>query len=272
MTDELRYDPTFPPGGNFILSEIRGHVGVLTLNRPERHNAFNDEMGDAYARTMESLIADDSVRCIVLLANGKSFSTGRDTGVLGHRAQGESDFAFVRRWQEMRLAHAEAAKPIVAAVRGYVMGGGFETALSADMRIAASDAVFSMPEINYGLLPDTGGSQFLTLLIGAARAKYLVLSGRHIDASTALAWGLVEFVVPPEELDAEAISLATELASKPPMALAMGKQMVDQYARAAVRGGMQQELLAQTALFKTEDYAEAKAARRENRTPNYTGR
>jgi enoyl-CoA hydratase/carnithine racemase len=247
-------------------------VGVLTLNRPERHNAVDDAMGEAYARAMDELIADDGVRCILVRAEGKSFCSGRDVAVLGRRERDESDFAFVRRHQEARLRQLEAPKPIVAAVRGYALGGGMEMALAADIRLCSTDAQFGLPEILYGILPDTGGTQTLTALVGGARAKYLVMTGRRIDARTALAWGVVDFVVEPEALDAEALALAKDIAAKPPIALAMAKQLIDQQDGDRIRNGIRSELLAQTALFRTDDYTEARAAQRDGRTPKYKGR
>ena len=145
-------------------------------------------------------------------------------------------------------------------------------ALAADIRVSSTDLKMALPEINYGLLPDTGGTQYLTNLIGPSRTKYLVMSGARIDAETALAWGAVDFVVAPETLDARAMEIAANLAAKPPIALAMAKSMIDQGMAGAVRNGITQELLAQTALFKSEDYAEARAALREARRPVYKGR
>lgn len=260
-------------GGNLILTEIDDdHVGTLVLNRPERHNAFNDAMTDAFEEAMQHLIENDDARCILIRAEGKSFCTGRDVAVLGHRARNESDFSFVRRHQNMRLAHLDAPKPIIAAVRGYALGGGLEMALSADFRFASTEAQFAMPEINYGVLTDTCGSQLLASLVGNSKAKLMIMTGERYDAATALAWGMVDFVCPLEVLDAQAYALAKTLAGKPPIALAMAKQLVDQFTADRIRNGTRQELLAISALFKSEDYQEARAAVREKRTPKYTGR
>jgi enoyl-CoA hydratase/carnithine racemase len=178
----------------------------------------------------------------------------------------------VRRHQQLRLAILESPKPVVAAVKGAAIGGGCEMALAADIRVAATTLKMALPEINYGLLPDTGGTQYLTNLIGPARAKYMVMSGARIDAQTALDWGAVDFITTPEDVDRKAQEIATELAAKPPIALAMAKSMIDQSTSGNIRNGLTQELLAQTALFKTDDYAEARAAIREGRPPVYKGR
>jgi enoyl-CoA hydratase len=255
-----------------VLFEVIDKVAVITLNRPERHNALDDATGDLFEELLARAIDGADSTAILLRGAGKSFCSGRDVAVLGHRARDESDFHFVRRHQDVRLRMLDCPKPIVAAVKGATLGGGAELALVADMRISSSELKLGLPEINYGLLPDTGGTQYLAALIGSSRAKYMVLSGDRIDAQTALAWGAVDFVVAPDALNAAALDLARKLAGKPPIALAMGKQMIDQMHMGAIRAGIGQELLAQTALFRTEDYAEARAAHREGRVPNYKGR
>lgn len=255
-----------------ILTRTEDGVRVISYNRPERHNAIDDAMGHAFRVAFDDAVADQSVRAILLRGEGKSFCSGRDVSVLGHRERDESDFEFVRRAQDGRLAMQDCPKPIVAALKGGVIGGGCEGALCADIRVSDDTLKMALPEINYGLLPDTGGTQLLAALIGPSRAKYLVLTGDRIDARTAYEWGAVDFVVAPEDLDGFALDLAKKLAGKPPIALAMGKQMIDQMHGGAIRNGTRQELLAQTALFLTEDYKEARAAHREGRKPVYKGR
>ena len=255
-----------------VLFHREGAVGVITLNRPERHNAMDDEASERYREVIDQAIADDTVRAVLLRGEGKSFCSGRDTAMLGHRARDESDYHFVLRAQQGRLSVLESPKPFIAALKGAVIGGGCEMALGCDIRIAATDLKMAVPEINYGLLTDTGATQYLANLVGTSRAKYMVMTGEAIDATTALEWGAVDFVVEPGELDGKALDLARTIASKPPIALAMAKTMIDQGVAGSVRNGIAQELLAQTALFKTEDYAEARAALREKRAPVYKGK
>lgn len=255
-----------------ILVEQSGGLTAITLNRPGRHNAFDDVMSDMFQPILFAALDDPDCTCILIRANGPSFCSGRDTAVLGHRERDESDFHFVRRHQESRLRMQDAVKPIVAALKGAAIGGGCELALAADIRIADTTLKLSLPEIHYGLLPDTGGTQMLTALIGPSRTKYMVMSGEAIDAQTAYEWGAVDFVVQPEDLDARALELAGKLAAKPPLNLAMAKHLIDLQHGPTIRTGTRAELLAQSALFKTEDYAEARAARREKRAPVYKGR
>lgn len=256
---------------DFVKLSRDGFVAIITLNRPERHNAMDDGMSDAFVSTLLGALEDDS-RVILIRGEGPSFCSGRDTSVLGHRARDESDFHFVRRHQGSRLRMMDSTKPIVAALKGGAIGGGCELALACDIRVADTSLKLSLPEINYGVLPDTGGTQMMTALIGPSRTKYMVMSGRKIDAATALAWGAVDFVVAPGELDATALEIAREIAAKPPINLAMAKQMIDMIHGPAIRAGTRAELLAQTALFKTEDYQEARAALREKRAANYKGK
>ena len=237
-----------------------GGVRVISFNRPERHNALNDEMSEAWRTVVREAIADHEVRTILLRGEGRSFSSGRDTAQLGARTAGESDFGFVRRHQQIRLDMLDATKPIVAAVKGYVFGGAFEVSLAADMRIASTDALFAFPEITFGLVTDTGGSQMLPPLIGPAKTKYLLMTGERIDAATALEWGAVDWVVAPEELDDRALALAAKLAAAPPHAVEVAKALVDQSWAGAIRNGFRQEYFAQVALFAGEEHAATKAA------------
>ena len=244
-----------------VLSSVIDGIGVVSFNRPARHNAVDDELGREWRSAVMHALDDDAVRCVLLCGEGRSFCSGRDTAQLGQRAGGESDVAFVAHAQEIRVAILASPKPVVAAVQGYALGGGFETALSADMRIAADDAVFAFPEIGFGLVADTGGTQLLTPLIGPARAKYLLMTGSRIDAAQALAWGVVDWVVAPGELRTAALELAARLAAAPPTAAAFAKQLVDQAWAGSIRNGMRQEVVAQAALFASDDYQRLKARR-----------
>lgn len=259
-------------GDEMVLSELDESLRIITLNRPERHNAMNDAMSDLFQQVLHDALEETCSNAILLRASGKSFCSGRDTTVLGHRARDESDFHFVRRTQESRLRMLDSTKPIVAAVKGGAIGGGCELALAADVRVGDTTLKMALPEIHYGLLPDTGGTQLLTALVGPSRAKYMILSGDTILAEQALAWGAIDFLVEPEALDERALAIARSFASKPPINLAMGKQMIDMHFGPAIRAGTRTELLAQSALFKSEDYAEARAARREQRKPVYKGK
>lgn len=237
-------------------------VGVVSLNRPHRHNAVTDALFEAMRAALRSHLANGDVRCLLIRGEGPSFCSGRDTAELGLRAAGEDDFTFVREHQRVRLEVMESTKPVVAAVQGAALGGGFEMALSADIRIIAENAIFGLPEVGLGLVPDTGGTQLLPALVGPARAKYLVLSGNRIDAQTAYVWGLAEEIVAVDDLRDRAMALCRQLAAQPVLATQMAKILVNQAAMGDVRNGIQQELLAQTALFSSGEYQDRKAQAR----------
>lgn len=257
---------------DLISSECADGLRILTLNRPDRHNAMDDEMSGLFQHLLGEALDESRSHAILLRANGKSFCSGRDTNVLGQRARDESDFHFVRRHQEARLRMQESTKPIIAALKGGVVGGGCELALAADIRISDTTLKMALPEILYGVLPDTGGTQMMTALIGPSRTKYLVMTGQKIDAATALDWGAVDFVVEPGELDSRALEIARDIAAKPPINLAMAKEMIGLMHGPTIRTGTRAELYAQSYLFKTEDYQEARAAIREKRAPHYKGK
>ena len=241
--------------------DVRDGVATISLNRPHRHNAVDDELYEELGRAWAQVQADPAVRVVLLRGNGPSFCSGRDTAQLGERVAGESDLSFVRRHQRTRIDQLDSPKPVIAALRGAVLGGGLEMALAADLRIAATDLRMAFPEIRYGLMTDTGGSGLATVLAGPSRAKWLLMTGRPIGAERALAWGLVDDVVAPEELDEAAATLAAEIADRPPEALAMIKATVDGMWHGQLHAALRTELLGQVALFGGEDYRARKRAR-----------
>jgi enoyl-CoA hydratase/carnithine racemase len=236
-------------------------VATISLNRPERHNAVDDELHDGLAEVWTEVLADPAARVILLRGEGRSFCSGRDTAQLGQRTAGESDLAFIRRHQDTRVLQLASPKPVIAALRGHVLGGGLEMALAADIRIAAADVRMAFPEIGYGLMTDTGGSPLATMLAGPSRAKWMLMTGKLVDAARALSWGLVDEVVSPEEVDDVAAALAREIAAGPVDALAMIKQTVDGIWHGALHGALRAELLSQVALFGGTDYQARRRAR-----------
>lgn len=254
-----------------IQFEVRSSVGLITLNRPLRHNAMDDEMSLAFGSALNAAQADPGVRAILLKGAGKSFCTGRDTAALGVRKPGVSDFAHVSASQQRKFQILDSQKPFIAAVRGYAIGGGCELALQCDIRVASETAQFSLPEIDHGIITDGGGTVITAAVAGASRAKYLLMTGERIGAAQALAWGMVDFVVPDDDLDAAAFDVAAKVAARPPVHVAMAKQLVDGLHGDQIRRGIREELLAISALYKTEDRQEARAARAEGRPPSFKG-
>lgn len=246
-----------------VAVEMDRGVCIISLNRPERHNAIDDATGAAYGAAFREAVGRKDVSVILLRGEGPSFCSGRDTAQLGRRVEGESDFSFVRRHQDARLAQVDCPKPVIAALKGNVLGGGLEMALAADIRIAATDVQMAFPEIGYGLMTDTGGAAFATVLAGPSRAKLMLMTGRRIGGEQALSWGLVDELVAPEDLDATALSLAHEIAQHAELALGSIKQVVDELWHTALHTGIRAELLAQVALFSSPEYLELKQKRQE---------
>ncbi len=234
---------------HLVTQRITDGIGVLSFNRPDKHNALSDELLRAWRAALGELFADADVRCVLLRGEGPSFSSGRDTTQLGRRATGESDFAFILREQREALRLRRAGNPIVAALKGWVLGGAFELALHADLRVASADARLGLPEVSYGIVPDVGGIAVLHALAGPERTKRLVMTGAPIDAETALAWGIVGEVVPPDDLDETAIALARALAAASPEAVRRSKELVDALTDRAVDHEVARELRAQVELF-----------------------
>lgn len=251
--------------------DVTAAVAVITLNRPDRHNAMDNAMSAAFGEAISAAQDDPAVRAILLRGEGKSFCTGRDTAALGVRAPGVSDFAHVSKSQKRKFQILDSQKPFVAAIRGYAIGGGCELALQCDIRVASATAQFSLPEIDHGIITDGGGSVITAAVAGPSRAKYLLMTGERIDAAQALAWGMVDFVVDDADLDSRALEIASKIAARPPIHVAMAKQLIDGVHGDQIRRGIREELVAISALYKTEDRQEARAARNEKRNPVFKG-
>jgi enoyl-CoA hydratase/carnithine racemase len=222
-----------------VLYAKAGTLATITLNRPERLNAYDVAMRDDLAAALAASADDPEVRAVILRGAGSAFSTGGDLHEFGSApsplAARRARFA-----RDVPAVLAHFAKPLVAAVHGYVVGGGFEMALLADLCVAASDARFRLPEVGLGMIPGVGGTQTLPRAVGLGRAADLVLTRRWVDASEALALGIVAHVVAPSALADSALRLATSVADLDP--LLVGR------ARRAVRGGMALPLAAGLAL------------------------
>ncbi|MEA2630081.1 MAG: enoyl-CoA hydratase [Chloroflexota bacterium] len=246
------------------------HVALLTLDRPAQLNALNDALLRQLAAALERLDADPECRCMVITGAGeRAFAAGADIKELidqtpGSLAAGGSFDA----WDRIRRVR----KPIIAAVRGYALGGGCELAMACDMIVAGDDAQFGQPEIKIGVIPGAGGTQRLTRAIGKARAMELILTGRSIDAREADALGLVTSVVPAEATVAAAMALAGRIAAMPPLAVVAAKEAVRAAFEGSLTAGLESERRLFFGLFGTEDQREGMAAFVEKRTPRWSGR
>jgi enoyl-CoA hydratase len=248
-----------------VLTEMRGPVGIATLNRPEALNALNTALLDALADVLEAWDADPKVRAIIVTGSEKAFAAGADIKEMAPKsfAQMHAENIFGRQFDRL----ARIRKPIIAAVSGFALGGGCELVMALDIAIAAETAKFGQPEITLGIMPGLGGSQRLVRAVGKAKAMDLCLSGRMMDAAEALASGLVARVVPAAELLAESLKLAEKIAAQPLPAAAMVKDAINRAFEGPLAEGLAYERRAFHAMFATHDQKEGMAAFSEKRKP-----
>lgn len=258
----------------FLKLQAEGGIAVLTLNRPETLNSWNQAMRDEMRDAVRDLTADDTLRVLVVTGEGRAFSAGEDVrGMQGLAETGTRGFRRVARSIHNVFDDLEAIEvPVVAAINGVAAGGGLELALSCDFRLAADGAKLGFPETNVGLIPGSGGCSRLVKLVGIAKAKRLVMTGEMIPAQQALAMGLVEEVVPAEQLMLRAMELARQLAAKAPLALGLAKIVLNGCANVDPDTGRNLERLGQSILKKTEDHLEGAKAFVEKRRPEFKGR
>jgi len=255
-----------------ILTETRGAVTLITLNRPQALNALNGQVLDDLIAAFAAYEADDSQRCAVLTGSGeKAFAAGADIKEMADKAV--ADFYledFFAKW----TSHVVEAvrKPWIAAVNGFALGGGCELAMMADFILASDQAKFGQPEIKLGVAPGMGGSQRLTRAVGKSKAMEMCLTGRMMGAEEAERAGLVARVVPHDELMTEAMKAATTIAEMPPMAAIVNKEMVNAAFETDLAQGVRHERRLFQILTASEDKAEGMAAFIEKRAGVWKGR
>jgi enoyl-CoA hydratase/carnithine racemase len=255
-----------------ILLDFDGPVAVVSNNRPDKHNAANDEMDARLWEVLGELHGRPDVRAVVWRGNGKSFSSGRDTTELGVRKEDLSDLQFIERGHHGAEQFFTLPAPILVALKGWVIGGSFERALLCDLRIAGASARMRLPEVLHGVVPDSGGTARLFQMAGHGLVADLALTGRVMDAEEALRHGVVSRVVPDEKLDDTALEMAHAIAKLSPFTVKMFRRTLARMADPLVLSSMQEEAVTQSMVFASQDYREGKAARAEKREPKYRGR
>lgn len=248
----------------------RDGVALVTMDRPAARNALSFALLAELADALEALDADAACRAIVVTGSGdRAFAAGADIVELAdqtpERLAAEGHFAA---WDRI----AAIGLPIIAAVRGYALGGGCELAMACDLIVAGDDANFGQPEIRLGVMPGAGGTQRLTRAVGTALAMELILTGRTLDAQEAKSAGLVTMVVPADQTVSAALELAATIATMPPLAVRAAKRSVMSAANLPLAEGLRQERAAFFALFGTQDQREGMAAFVAKRPPVFTGR
>jgi enoyl-CoA hydratase/carnithine racemase len=255
-----------------ITLEFDGPVAIMSNNRPDKHNAANNEMDARLWRVLAELHEREGVRAVVWRGNGKSFSSGRDLTELGVREGDISDLEFIERGHRGTQQFFTLPAPIVVALKGWVIGGSFERALLCDLRIAGESARMRLPEVIHGVVPDSGGTARLVQMAGHGVAADLALTGRVMDAAEALRHGVVSRVVPDEKLDETALEIAHAIAKAPAFTVKMFRRTLARLTNPMVAASIQEEALTQSMVFASWDYREMKAARAEQREPKYRGR
>ncbi|MGH2729771.1 MAG: enoyl-CoA hydratase-related protein [Actinomycetota bacterium] len=251
-------------------------VAVLTLDRPDVLNSFDDDFGKEFLAAVERAAADESVRCIVITGAGRAFSAGEDLGALADGYErGEVPglgATLVERYNPLIRAIRSAPKPVVAAVNGVAAGAGASIALACDFRIASEHAKLILAFIKVGLVPDSGAVWFLTKMVGAAKAWELSATGDPVGADEALRLGLVHRVVAADEFESEWKSLAVQLAAGPTKAYALTKELVNSAAERSLDEQLEAEVAAQTGAGQTQDHLEGVQAFLAKRPPKFSGR
>ena len=256
---------------DFIRTEIRDRIVVLTLDRPEVLNAIGTASTDQLQAALDLLYDDARVRALVLAGEGRAFSAGADLGEIESFTQPYEFRAFVGRMTKVFANLQAFPKPTVAAVHGFAFGGGLELALSCDLRVAERGARLGLPEMKLGVLPGAGGTQRLPRLIPPAVAKQMILTGEPIDAERAYALGLVNELAEPGDALATAIDLAGQLAGGAPLALAAGKRLIDEGLPMDLDAAIAYERETVSVLFCSRDRAEGLKAFRERRPGRFRG-
>jgi 2-(1,2-epoxy-1,2-dihydrophenyl)acetyl-CoA isomerase len=247
-----------------------GAVLTITLNRPEVLNAFNAAMHEALGAALTEA-ADPEVRAVVLTGAGRGFCVGQDLTEF-REAPGDIGSRLRTNYHPNVLAVRRLEKPVIAAVNGVAAGAGLSFACACDIRLAADSASFVPAFISIGLIPDSGGSYFVTRLLGSARAFEWMTSGRKLSAAEAHGWGLVSEVVEADGLSDRAAAVAAELAAMPTRGVGMTKRLFDQAADNTLEEQLELEAQLQEEATQTEDFREGVDAFLEKREPRFSGR
>lgn len=254
-----------------LLTSLDAGIFTITINRPDKLNALNKDVFNDLDAALHEIETRDEIKAVVITGSGaKAFVAGADISEFAS-LNGTEGMALARRGQDVFFRIENNRKPIVAAVNGFALGGGCELAMACHFRVAGTNAKFGQPEVNLGLIPGYGGTQRLVQLIGKGRALELLMTGNMIDAQTALQYGLVNHLVPPDELLPKTVSLLQTIISKAPLAvgkcIAASNAVFDETVN-----GYEMELEAFGACVETEDMKEGTSAFLQKRKPVFTGK
>ena len=245
------------------------HIGTIKINRPDSLNAMNREVLIEFINELKKIQSEKDIRVIIITGSGeKAFIAGADIKLM-QKMNREEAFEFANLGQELANLIEKSDKPVIAAVNGYALGGGCEIALSCHLRIASDNAIFAQPEVKIGLLPGWGGTQRLPRIIGRGLANEIILTGRNVTAKEALDIGLVNKVVPQEELMNTCFDIANMILKNSPNAIAESIKLIRLAAGAKLKKGLSKEAKSFSELFETEETAEGLTAFVEKRPPKF---
>jgi enoyl-CoA hydratase len=258
-----------PPDDLVVVERQSDGVVLVRINRPEARNALNMSLRRRLADIFRAFVDDEALRCVVLTGNDNTFAAGAD---IRDMAEASSVDMYLRHNERLWAAIVDCPVPLIAAINGFALGGGLELALHADIIIAGRGARLGQPEVKVGIMPGAGGTQRLTRAVGKYHAMRLTLTGEMIQADEAFAMGLVSKVVDDKSVLDEALAMARQIASLPPIAIAQVKEVVIHGEDASLATGLMLERKALQLLFATEDKSEGMRAFLEKRSPRYRGR
>lgn len=261
-----------------VLTEHRGEIFEIILNRPEKRNALNLPFVEQLDKAIDKANATKGIRVVILRGVSDFFSSGIDlTSFLTGELEGrfgehwrENLFTLTQHYQSVVTKFEKCAVPVIAVLQKYCLGFGMELALACDFRIASPDTRLGLPESRIGLIPDLGGTTRLTRVIGVARAKEYIMTGKEFDITHAEQWGLLNYVVPADQLMAKAETLAQELIDAAPLAVSYAKKIID--GLHDVDRGLQMEAWAQAMLIQTDDIMIGAQAALTKQKPEWTGK
>ena len=259
-----------------VLTQRRGQLVEIILNRADKRNAINWDMMLEFEKVLREIENSSGIRAILIRGEGSGFSAGIDLAAFPQASDyfGENWrkylFPLTSAYQQIISRFERCSIPTIALLHGYCLGLGFELALACDFRIAAEGTNIGLPETKIGIIPDVGGTTRLTRLVGVARAKEIIMTGKFVDLLHAEQWGLVNYVVPPDELLATGERLANDLAQAAPLAVSYAKRVIDGITD--VERGLQLEAWAQSQLIQSEDFEAGIQAFLLKQTPQWKGK
>jgi enoyl-CoA hydratase/carnithine racemase len=251
--------------------EIDGKIATITNHNPDKHNAFDDDMDSELFAILGELKQRSDVRVVIWQGEGKSFSSGRDVASIGTNVKPVSHHELMRGGHRGIQQLWDMDQPVIVACKGWVMGGSFQRALLCDIRVAAEGTRFRLPELTHGVIPDTGGFGVLYEMCGPGVVSDLVLTGRVMQAEEALGHGIISRIVEADALESTVREMAEAIAGAPFVAVRMAREIIRHLSQPQIRSSMQDELIYQTFINRSDDFTELRAARAEGRPPEFTG-